>query len=167
MNTPYILLSIVVLERLAELALARHNTKCLLAAGAVEHGARHYSLFVMLHASWLVVLFLFVRPGMSISWPFVACYGLLIAGRVWVIVSLGRFWTTRVITMPGEPLVKGGPYRFLRHPNYLIVIGEIAILPLAFGAWRIAAVFSLLNLMLIRYRIRIEDRALAPRRGLA
>lgn len=165
MSTPYILLWIVVLERLAELALARHNTKRLLAQGAVEYGARHYPLFIVLHVSWLVAIFFFVHPGMSISWPLIALYGLLIVGRAWVIVSLGRYWTTRVISISSTPLSRRGPYRFLRHPNYLIVIGEIAVLPLAFGAWWIALVFSLLNLMLVLHRIRVEDQALAPRRA--
>ena len=83
--------------------------------------------------------------------------------RLWIIHSLGPFWTTRVITLPGAPLVRRGPYRFLRHPNYVVVVAEIAVLPLVFGAWRIAAVFSVLNLALLAWRIRIEQRALAPR----
>ena len=87
--------------------------------------------------------------------------------RLWVILRLGRCWTTRIITLPGAPLVRRGPYQFLRHPNYLIVQAEIAVLPLAFGAWEVALLFSVLNGQLLRRRIRIEDEALAPRRNLA
>ena len=85
-------------------------------------------------------------------------------GRIWVIASLGRHWTTRLIVLPGAPLVRRGPYRFVRHPNYLIVVAEIAVLPLAFGAVAITIVFSLANLLLVARRIAIEERALAPRR---
>jgi methyltransferase len=165
MSAAYIILSLVVLERLAELALAHRNTKRLKAAGAVEHGAGHYPLFVVLHAAWLFALFFTVRPTTAISWPLIAIYGLLMVGRVWVVVSLGRFWTTRVITLSGAPLVRRGPYRFLRHPNYLIVTAELLVLPLAFGAWWIALVFSALNFALILHRIRIEEAALDGRRA--
>ena len=87
-------------------------------------------------------------------------------GRIWVIVSLGRYWTTRIITLPDAPLVRSGPFRYLRHPNYLLVVAEIAVLPLAFGAVAIAATFSALNLALIARRIRIEDSVLAPRQAV-
>jgi methyltransferase len=87
------------------------------------------------------------------------------AARLWVLASLGRFWTTRIVILPGAPLVRRGPYRYLRHPNYLVVAAEIAVLPLVFGAWGIALVFSLLNLVLLIQRIRVEDAALAPRRA--
>ena len=83
-----------------------------------------------------------------------------------MIASLGRYWTTRIITLPDAPLVRTGPYRYFRHPNYLLVVAEIAVLPLAFGAVAIAAIFSALNLMLIARRIRIEERVLAPRRAV-
>jgi methyltransferase len=93
-------------------------------------------------------------------------FALLQLGRVWVLLSLGRYWTTRIITLPDAPLVRTGPFRYFRHPNYLLVIAEIAMLPLAFGAITIATVFSTFNLALITRRIRIEERVLAPRRGL-
>ena len=100
------------------------------------------------------------------SWPLLGLFALLQPARLWVILSLGRFWTTRVLSLPGQPLVHAGPYRWIRHPNYLIVAAEIAILPLAFGAVAIAVAFSALNLVLIARRVAIEDRALAPRRAL-
>ena len=96
-----------------------------------------------------------------------ALFVLLQAGRLWVIASLGRFWTTRIITVPGAPLIRRGPYRWLKHPNYLVVAGEIAVLPLAFGLWQVAVVFSVLNALLLWHRIRWENRALAPRRFTA
>ena len=118
----------------------------------------------MLHGAWLVAVFALVPPEAPVSWPLLALYGLLQVGRAWVLVTLGRYWTTRVITVPGAPLVRRGPYRLMRHPNYLVLAGEIAVLPLAFGAWEIALVFSLANAALLAWRIRVEDAALAPRR---
>lgn len=96
-------------------------------------------------------------------WPLLVLFALLQLARLWVIASLGPFWTTRVITLPGAPLIRRGPYRWLRHPNYLIVAGEIAVLPLAFGAWTIALVFSVANALLLAYRIRIEEEAALAR----
>jgi methyltransferase len=155
----------VALERLAELLIARRNTARLKEQGAVEHGAIHFPLFILLNCAWLLALLIEARAGAVVIWPLVGVYGLLFAARIWVMTSLGRFWTVRVITLPGAPLVKRGPYRFVRHPNYLVVIGEFAILPLALGDWRLAVIFSILNLALIAARIRVEDKALAPRRA--
>ncbi|MGE5146950.1 MAG: isoprenylcysteine carboxyl methyltransferase family protein [Candidatus Eiseniibacteriota bacterium] len=161
----WIVLAVAVL-RLAELIYAERNHRRLLASGAREVGARHYPLFVLLHGSWLVALLFLVPADAPIYWvPLILCVGLL-GLRAWVILTLGRYWTTRIITVPGAPLVRSGPYRFVRHPNYLVVIGEIALLPLAFGAWRIAVVFSLLNAAMLWHRIRVEDQALADRRPL-
>lgn len=156
-------LGLVVLQRLAELALARHNTRRLLAQGAREIGAGHYGLFILLHGSWLLALVLFVPWTAAPSWPLLAVFLVLQALRVWVVVSLGRFWTTRIITLDGAPLVRRGPYRWLRHPNYWVVAGEIAVLPLAFGAWLVALVWSALNALLLYHRIRMENAALGAR----
>ncbi len=158
---PQIVVLLVAAQRLGELAYARRNTQRLLAAGGVEHGAGHYPLIVALHGGWLAALFVLVPPSAPADWWLLGCYGLLQLGRFWVIVSLGARWTTRVITLPGAPRVRSGAYRFLRHPNYLIVALEIPLLPLAFGAWQIALGFGLANLALLAHRIRVEDRALA------
>ena len=166
LGLPQAILLLVAAQRLAELVLARRNARRLLADGGIEHGAGGYPLLVLLHAAWLVALFVFVPPDAAVSWPLIAVYLLLQAARVWVIASLGRFWTTRVITLPDAPLVRRGPYRWLRHPNYLVVAGEIAVLPLAFGAWELALGFSLANAVLLAERIRIEERALGPRRDI-
>jgi methyltransferase len=160
------LVLLVAAQRLGEVAWARRNERRLRAAGGVEIGARHYPLFFVLHGSWLAALWLLVPPDAPVIWPLLVLFALLQAARVWVIASLGRYWTTRIISVPGTPLVLRGPYRWLKHPNYLVVAGEIAILPLAFGAWPVALVFSAFNGLLLRHRIRVEDAALAPRRAL-
>lgn len=154
----------VVVQRLAELAYARRNEARLRLAGAVEAGAGHYPLIVLLHVAWLLAIFVTVPADARISWPLMGLYGALQLGRVWVIAALGRFWTTRVLTLPGADLVARGPYRLCRHPNYAIVAAEIALLPLAFGAWQLALAFTLLNGAILAWRIRVEDRALAGRR---
>ena len=117
----------------------------------------HYAFIVGLHAVWLAALWWWA-PGRPISIPFLILFAILQAGRVWVICSLGERWTTRIIVKPGEPLVRRGPYRFVNHPNYLIVTAEIAVLPLVFGLWRIALVFSLLNAIVLAVRIRAENQ---------
>lgn len=152
--------------RLLELAYAGRNARRLLARGGREVGAGHYPLLVALHAAWLVAVFMAVPAATPPSVPLAGLFAALLAARLWTIASLGRYWTTRVITLPAEPLVRRGPYRFLRHPNYVIVAGEIAVLPLMFGAWRLALLFSIVNTALLWHRIRVEDRALAPRRPL-
>ena len=158
---PQIVALLVAAQRLGELAYARRNTKRLLAAGGVEHGAAHYPAIVALHGGWLAALFALVPPDAPPSWWLLGCYGLLQLGRLWVIASLGARWTTRVIALPGAPRIQHGAYRFLRHPNYLVVALEIPLLPLAFGAWQMALGFGLANLALLAHRIRVEDRALA------
>ena len=165
LGVPQIVVLLVALQRAAELAYANRNSRRLLAAGAIEHGRRHYPLLVLLHAAWLAAVFFLVPPEAPVIWPLIAVYLLLQAARLWAVASLGRFWTTRVITLPGAPLVRRGPYRWLKHPNYLIVAAEIAVLPLAFGAWALALGFSLANAGLLAARIRVEDEALAPRRA--
>jgi methyltransferase len=163
----FIIVALVAAQRVAELIYGRSNEAALKRRGGIEIGQRHYPLFALLHAAWLVSLLLLVPAGTPVSWPFMALFLALQALRLWVMASLGPYWTTRVITLPQERLVRRGPYRLLRHPNYVVVAAEIAVLPLVFGAWQIALVFSLLNAALLAWRIRIEERALAPRRGLA
>lgn len=149
--------------RLGELWLARRNTAALLAAGAVERGSGHYPAIVAVHAGWLAAIAIFVPDTAPVYWPLIGVFLGLQCLRVWVLASLGRFWTTRIISLPGAPLVRRGPYRFVRHPNYLVVAAEIAVLPLAFGAWEIALIFSALNAAVLTWRIRRENEALADR----
>ena len=166
MTALYWTLGLVALQRIIELGHARNNTQRMRRLGAVEADAGAYPLFVLLHAGWLASLAMFVPAATPAEWPLIGVFVVLQLGRIWVIVSLGPYWTTRIITLPDAPLVRTGPYRYVRHPNYLLVIAEIAVLPLAFGAVAIAATFTAINLMLIARRVRIEDRVLAPRRGV-
>jgi methyltransferase len=162
----YWTLALVALQRLAELAWAGRNTARLRRLGAVEADPRGYPFFVALHAGWLASLAVLVPAATPPSCPLLGLFALLQPVRIWVILSLGRWWTTRVLSLPEAPLVHAGPYRWVRHPNYLLATAEIAILPLAFGGVAIAVAFSAFNLVLTARRISIEDRALAPRRGL-
>jgi methyltransferase len=162
----YATLAAVAQQRLAELAWARHNTRRLRRAGAIEVDAAGYPWFVALHALWFASLLALVPAQRMPYWPLLALYALLQPVRLWVLLSLGRFWTTRIISLPVVPLVRNGAYRWLRHPNYVVVSAEIAILPLAFGAVALAVAFSALNLVLTRRRVAIEERALAPRQRL-
>jgi methyltransferase len=153
------------LQRLAELLYSRRNAARLYAEGGVEVGAGHYPAIVAVHAGWLAALALAVPADSPVHLPFLVLYAALLVLRLWVMASLGRSWTTRVITVPGAPLVVRGPYRFMRHPNYAVVVGEVAVAPLIFGAWQIAVIFSILNLIVLRARISVEDAALAQRRS--
>jgi methyltransferase len=155
-----LVLILVALQRLGELVYAARNTRALLARGAVEHGRRHYPLIVLLHAAWLISLVAFVPWRTPPNWYWLACFIVLQALRVWVVASLGPHWTTRIIVLPGRGLVKRGPYRWVRHPNYSVVAAEIAVLPLAFGAWRIGLIFTLLNAAMLAWRIHVESGAL-------
>ena len=158
------ILALVTLQRLGELSLASRNSRRLLAQGAVEHGASHYPLVVALHALWLAALWWWA-PGRPVNVPLLTFFLVLQVGRLWVIGTLGERWTTRIIVKSGTPLVRRGPYRFLNHPNYLIVVLEIAVLPLVFGLWQLALVFSLLNAVVLAIRIGEENRALASLRS--
>lgn len=160
MTPLYWTLAFVVLQRLAELASARRNTAWLRRLGAIEIDAGGYPLFIALHGGWLASLAVLVPAATPPSWPLLGLFALLQPARIWVILSLGRFWTTRLLSLPGAPLVHAGPYRWIRHPNYLIVAAEVAILPLAFAAVAIAVGFSACNGLLLARRIRIEGSAL-------
>ena len=162
----YAIIFLVVLQRLGELTLANRNTKRLKAQGAVEIGAGHYPVIVVLHAAWLLAVLWLLPAGLRISWPWLAIFVLLQMARVWVIASLGPYWTTRIISVPGAPLVRRGPYRFVRHPNYLVVAGEILALPMAFHEIPVAIFFSLANAVILFWRIREEERGLTTRRDL-
>ena len=164
MNLPVIILALVTLQRLGELWLSNGNTRRLLARGAREVAAAHYPLIVAVHALWLAALW-WLAPGRPIDGFWLALFVLLQLARVWVIATLGQRWTTRIIVLPDAPLVRRGPYRFVNHPNYVIVIGEIAALPLAFGLWAVALLFTLLNAAVLAVRIREENRALASLRA--
>jgi methyltransferase len=155
-----LVLAFVTMQRLGELVLARRNTVRLLAQGAIEAGAAHYPLVVAFHSAWLGGLWLLAYDVVP-SLPWLIAFLVLQGARLWVLASLGPRWTTRIIVLPGAPLVRHGPYRFLSHPNYAVVAAEIAVLPLAFGLVGYAAVFSVLNGVILAIRIRTENEALA------
>lgn len=153
----------IVAQRLGELVYANGNTKRLLAEGGKEFGADHYHWFIVLHSTWLVTIFLLVDPLIELD-PFLLA---LFVGtqimRVWTLVSIGRWWTTRIISAPHFDLVKRGPYKFVSHPNYLVVVLEIGIVSLLMGLPWVALLFSILNAILLRHRIRVENVVLNKR----
>ncbi len=160
MSFASIILLLVTLQRLGELVLSRTNTSRLLAKGAIEIGRGHYPLVVALHASWLAALWIWGRDQdveLSALAGFVALQGF----RLWVLATLGERWTTRIIVLPGAALVTSGPYRYFSHPNYAVVVIEIALLPLALHLPWLALIFTLLNAAMLTIRIRAEARALS------
>ncbi len=165
MTPAALLLALVTLERLAELWLARRNTKALLANGAVEVAPGHYPLIVLLHALWLSGLWL-LGWQQSVGTVWLVIFLLLQVLRDWVLATLGPRWTTRIIVQPGLPLVATGPYRLLSHPNYVVVVGEIAVLPLCLGLPWYALAFSIANAAVLTIRIRAENAALIGLRDL-
>jgi methyltransferase len=155
-----ILLALVTLQRGAELVIANHNTRKLLARGGVEVAPRHYPMIVAMHAAWLTALWIFGRDQ-AVNLVILLFYVALQGFRFWVMRTLGSRWTTRIIVLPRQPLVTAGPYRFLSHPNYAVVAAEIALLPLVLGLTWLAAIFTVLNAAVLAIRIRAENRALA------
>ena len=158
-GTGAILLAYLTVQRLAELRWAKENEARLMASGGIEYGHSHLPLMILFHAAWMAGLWLLAydRPVEPV---FLAVFIVLQMARFWVLVTLGRRWTIRIIVVPGERLVAAGPYRLLRHPNYAVVIGEIAVVPLALGLPAYALVFSVLNAGMLAIRITAENAAL-------
>ena len=156
-------------QRLFELVLARRNERRTRARGAVERGQRHYLSIVALHTLWLVSTLiegLLRSPELPLYWPVPLALFLLVQPlRYWAIFSLGERWNTRILVLPGEKPVRRGPYRYLDHPNYVVVVAEILTFPLIFGAWITALVFTVLNAVILFVRIREENRALSEFSG--
>ncbi len=166
MTPAVVLLAAVTAERLGELWLARRNTSALLARGAFEAAPGHYPLIVLLHATWLAGLWMWGWDRPLAPW-WLAVFLTLQAVRVWVLMTLGPRWTTRIIVLPGVPLVTAGPYRFVSHPNYLVVVGEIAVLPLCLGLPWFALLYSAANLAVLAVRVRAENASWAAQDGAA
>jgi methyltransferase len=161
-----LLVALVALGRLFELRIAGRNLRSLFARGGVEAAPGHYRWMVLQHAAFLIgcplEVWLLDRPFLSwLGIPMLLLVVLATGLRYWVISTLDGRWTTRIVVLPGSSPVTGGPYRFLRHPNYLAVITEIFALPLVHTAWMTAVVFSVLNALLLRVRIRAEEAALS------
>ncbi len=161
---PLAIVAFVACERLAELIISRRHQHHLLRRGGFEIGASHYPFMVTLHTGWLMAVALWaVLTPSHINILFLTAYVLVQPFRFWVMSTLGEYWTTRIIMVPDAPLIASGPYRFVKHPNYVVVVLEIALLPLALGAWHIALIFSLLNAVILWVRIRAENAGLAQR----
>jgi methyltransferase len=153
------LLVFVTLQRFAEFIWDRQNTARLMAAGAVEHGKSHYVFFAGTHAAWLAGLWI-LGYARAVEPVWLIPFALLTIGRYWVMGTLGRRWTTRIVVLAGAPLIKSGPYRFVRHPNYVVVIGEMVVVPLALGLPAYALVFCAIYGAAATVRIRAENDAL-------
>jgi len=160
MHSGILLLAYLTLQRSIELGIARRNTAALLVKGAYEEGAGHYPAIVALHATWLATLWILGWNLDLVAAPLIA-FVLLQAARLWVLRTLGARWTTRIVIVPGESPVTTGPYRFLRHPNYLVVALELPCASLALGLSWHAAIFGAANLAMLAWRIRSEDAAFA------
>ena len=165
MTAAELILGLVTAQRGGELVLSYRNTRKLMARGAVEVAPRHYPLMVAVHALWLIALWVFGHDQGVNAFALVV-YLALQGMRFWVMRTLGARWTTGIIVLPGEPLVSSGPYRYLTHPNYAVVSGEIAVLPLALGLPWLAATFTILNAAVLTIRIRAENLALDASRRM-
>lgn len=155
-------ISFIVLLRIGELLLSKRNEKWLLQNHAVEYGKKHYPFIVVLHVLFIISMLFeyYTQQPMPCNLFFLILYVILLASKAWVIMSLGKFWNTKIYRIPTAPLIKKGPYKYFKHPNYLIVMVEIFIIPLVFHLYQTALVFSVLNLIMLSVRIGEENKAL-------
>jgi methyltransferase len=163
-GAPQIVAILILAQRGLEEIYSARNTKALIAAGAHEVGSAYYPVVAATHLAWIASLFFLIPADAPILWPLIVYYLLLQLVRYWVIGSLGRFWTHRIFTLPGAPVVARGPYRYLRHPNYAVTIVETFVLPLAFGALALAGIMTALWWTVLAYKMRLEDQEMDARR---
>jgi methyltransferase len=161
---PQIAAVAVLLQRGAEEIHSARNTRRLIAAGAREAGRAYYPVVAVTHLGWLASILFLIPADAPILWPFLALFLLLQPLRYWIIGTLGRYWTHRIITLDQAPVVRSGPYRWLRHPNYAVTCGETFLLPAAFGGFAVALIMTAIWVVVIRYKIVLEDRAIEARR---
>jgi len=157
-----LLISFVIFLRIGELILSKSNEKWLLENGAVEYGSKHYPFIVALHVLFILSLIFeySIQQNPTFSLFLLIFFFSILTFKTWVILSLGKFWNTRIYRIPNSPLIKTGPYQFLKHPNYMIVIAEIAVIPMIFNLYYTAVTFSLLNLIMLFVRIKEENKVL-------
>ncbi|MCK1982502.1 MULTISPECIES: isoprenylcysteine carboxyl methyltransferase family protein [Peribacillus] len=159
-----IFIILIAIQRLVELYIAKQNEKQLKAAGAVEYGESHYRWMVLMHLSFFIVLIIEVimlERNMSGLWPiWLTLFLIAQSGRIWAIRSLGKHWNTKIIVVPDADVVIKGPYKYFKHPNYIIVATEILVISLLFNAYYTAIIFSLLNVWMMTVRIPLEEKAL-------
>lgn len=159
----YLILAFVIIQRIVELFIAKRNEKLMLAKGAYEVGAAHYPLMILLHVSFFIsfiIEVIYFKSIIAVNYNLFVLFLLLQLLRVWCLASLGPFWNTKIIILPGAEVVVKGPYSFMRHPNYFVVCLEIAVLPLMFQAYVTAVCFTILNVIILSIRIPIEEKAL-------
>ncbi len=159
----FLFLGFIVVQRLSELAIAKRNTANLLAKGAYEVGATHYPVMVAMHSAWIACLLIFGFDE-TVAFGWLVVFAVLQAFRIWILGSLGRRWTTRIIILE-EPLVVSGPFKYVSHPNYMLVVAEIIVAPMVLGLVWVAIVFTVLNAAMLWVRIEVEHKALAPLRA--
>jgi methyltransferase len=165
LGAPQIAALLVLAQRgLEELHSAR-NTRALLAAGAREVGGDYYPVVAVTHLAWIVAIFLLLPGDATISTPLLALYLSLQVARYWIIGTLGRYWTHRIITLEGAPVVRRGPYRYISHPNYAVTIAETFLLPAVFGSWALGLVMGAVWWAVLAYKMRLENQALAARKS--
>jgi methyltransferase len=158
----YLFIGFVIFQRLMELVVARRNEKWSRGQGAVEYGKNHYPYMVMLHTAFIVAMAVeYYYKGGKFSWPFMLIFVLLLSVKVWVIASLGKYWNTKILRVPHAPFIKKGPYKLFKHPNYFIVVCEIVVIPMVFGLYITAIVFTVLNAAMLTVRIKAEEQAWA------
>jgi methyltransferase len=165
-GAPQMAAAALLVQRGVEELYSQRNTRALIAAGAFEVGRSFYPVVAVTHLAWIASLLLLVSPRAPVSWPLLAAYLALQGARYWVIGVLGRYWTHRIITLPGAPLVRRGPYRYISHPNYLVSIMETFLLPAVFGAWVLAVIMTAVWSAVLHYKIGLENQALAERRAV-
>ncbi len=156
---------LLLVQRGLEELYSERNTRRLVAEGAREAGRDYYPVVAITHLAWIAAIFLLIAPAAPILWPLLALYLVLQVARYWIIATLGRYWTHRIITLDNAPIVRGGPYRFVRHPNYIVTIAETFLLPLVFADAAVAVIFGCVWSAVVYYKIILEDAALAERRG--
>lgn len=157
-----IFISAIIVLRIVELFVARSNEKWIRAQGGVEYGVAHYPYMVALHTLFFLALLVeyYFRYPVAYSSVLIIIYGLLLLLKLWVVASLGKYWNTKILRIPGLQLVNKGPYRYVKHPNYIIVVAEIALIPLCFHLYFTAITFSILNAAMLYVRISVENKAL-------
>jgi methyltransferase len=163
---PQIAALVVLVQRGLEEIHSQRNTRGLLAAGAREADPDYYPVVAVTHVAWIASVFLRIPPTAEVFWPAAVLFVLVQPVRYWIIASLGRYWTHRIITLDHVPVIRSGPYRFMNHPNYLVTIVEVILLPLAFGDWRLAIVIGAIWIAVIGHKRTLEERAIASRRAV-
>lgn len=164
LGPPQLAALLVLAQRGLEDLYSARNARRLIQAGAYEAGRSYYPVVATVQLAWLGSVFFLVPPEAPVSYPLLVVYLVLQVVRYWSIAALGPYWTYRIVTMDDAPIVREGPYRFMRHPNYAVLIAETFLLPAAFGAWALAIIMAAIESSVMYYKILLEDEALERRR---